>query len=353
MNRRPLLYNELGEVTELSAPRGFELLHQECPQIIGTALAIGLGVAASVGGSVAGGILAKKGAEKQAKAAEQSSAQAIAEQRRQFEITQAQQQPWLTAGTQAIQMLQYLLGLGVNPSQAAQVTSQVTGVPQQQLNQNLERLREMGGREFVSDGRVDGRGREFAMDGDGFDRGGFEPSEIGAGGPAGTTPGGLPGGQFGSLMRDFGAGDFEADPGYAFRLQEGVKALERSAAARGTVLSGGTLKELARYNQDFASKEYQNVFGRFQENRRTRFNQLASVAGAGQMTATELGRQGADTATNIGNLIVGGQTAAAAARASGYSALGNVFGNLGNLPLTWMQLSRRGAGREDNSGRWD
>src|SRR3990172_6711421 len=92
---------------------------------ISTGLAVGLGVAGSLGGAA----LSARGARGQAQAAERASAEAIAEQRRQFDITQAQQQPWLTAGTQAIQMLQYLLGLGVPPGQAAQVVSQSTGVP--------------------------------------------------------------------------------------------------------------------------------------------------------------------------------------------------------------------------------
>jgi hypothetical protein len=143
-------------------------------------------------------------------------------------------------------------------------------------------------------------------------------------------------------MKDFSAADFQADPGYAFRLQEGIKALERSAAARGTVLSGGTLRELARYNQGFASNEYQNAYNRFQQNRATRFNQLASISGLGQTTATQLGQLGSESATNIGNLIVGGQTAAAAARASGYQNWANVAQNFGNLPLNWYLLSQLG-----------
>lgn len=52
------------------------------------------------------------------------------------------------------------------------------------------------------------------------------------------------------------------DPGYSARLQEGQKALERSAAARGTLLTGQTAKELDRYAQDYAANEYQNVYNR-------------------------------------------------------------------------------------------
>lgn len=51
-------------------------------------------------------------------------------------------------------------------------------------------------------------------------------------------------------------------PGFQFRLGEGIKALQRSAAARGTLLTGGTLKGLMQYAGDEASKEYQNVYNR-------------------------------------------------------------------------------------------
>lgn len=58
-----------------------------------------------------------------------------------------------------------------------------------------------------------------------------------------------------------GAAIYE-DPGYQFRLEEGAKALERSAAARGVLRTGGTLKDLLSYGQDLASQEYENVYGR-------------------------------------------------------------------------------------------
>jgi len=53
-----------------------------------------------------------------------------------------------------------------------------------------------------------------------------------------------------SKYTNFGMDQFTADPGYAFRLSEGQKALERSAAARGGLLSGGTGKALQRFGQE-------------------------------------------------------------------------------------------------------
>jgi hypothetical protein len=73
----------------------------------------------------------------------------------------------------------------------------------------------------------------------------------------------------------------EMDPGYAFRLGEGMKALERLQAARGNMLSGGAIKAGQRYAQDVASQEYGSAF-----------NRLARIAGIGQETGTQLGAAG-------------------------------------------------------------
>jgi len=64
----------------------------------------------------------------------------------------------------------------------------------------------------------------------------------------------------------FGANEFAAqqDPGYAFRMSEGLKALDKTAAARGGSLSGAALKGATAYGQGMASDEYQNAFNRYQ-----------------------------------------------------------------------------------------
>jgi len=68
--------------------------------------------------------------------------------------------------------------------------------------------------------------------------------------------------------------DFQADPGYAFRMTEGLKALDRQAAARGGLISGAALKASQGYGQDLASQEYMNAFNRFQTNRTNLLNPL-------------------------------------------------------------------------------
>lgn len=112
----------------------------------------------------------------------------------------------------------------------------------------------------------------------------------------------------------FGMEQFQADPGYAFRMSEGMKGLERSAAARGGLLSGSMLKGIQRFGQGLASDEYTNAFNRYQAERQARLQPLQSLAGVGQTTAQQLGQAGMQTAQNVGQT----QMAGAAARASGY-----------------------------------
>ena len=93
------------------------------------------------------------------------------------------------------------------------------------------------------------------------------------------------------------------DPSYQFRLGEGMKALERSAAARGGLISGGALKAAQRYGQEFASNEFGNAY-----------NRLASMAGLGQTATGAQSTAAGQFGANAGNLMTG----AGAARASGY-----------------------------------
>lgn len=129
-----------------------------------------------------------------------------------------------------------------------------------------------------------------------------------------------------SKYTPFGMDQFKADPGYAFRLSEGQKALERSAAARGGLLSGGTGKALERFGQDYGSQEYTNAFNRYQAERQARLGPLQTLTGMGQTTAQQVGQAGQQMASNVGEAYQSG----ANARASGYLGGANaVAGGLG------------------------
>lgn len=126
---------------------------------------------------------------------------------------------------------------------------------------------------------------------------------------------------------NFGMKQFEADPGYNFRMAEGMKALERSAAARGLLQSGPTLKGIQQYGQNLASSEYENAFSRYLSEREARMDpyryltSIGQAAAAGQ--AANVGSSGAalaEIAAQRGNI----QAAQAAGTAG---AIGNAFGS--------------------------
>lgn len=121
--------------------------------------------------------------------------------------------------------------------------------------------------------------------------------------------------------KNFSMSDFQADPGYSFRMSEGMKGLERSAAARGGLLSGATLKGIQRFGQDLGSQEYMNAFNRYQTERAARLQPLQSLAGVGQTTAQQIGQAGMQMASNVGDI----QQSGAAARASGYVGQANAI----------------------------
>lgn len=150
------------------------------------------------------------------------------------------------------------------------------------------------------------------------------------GGPVGQVPtsGSMVGGDinsrdFGKYARDFGMGDYQEDPGYAFRMREGMKALDRTAAARGGLLSGATLKGAQRYGQDMASQEYQNAFNRYQVNRANQLNPLQSLAGQAQSAAGVMG----NAAQTFGQQAAENAIGAGNARASGYVGQANAWNN--------------------------
>lgn len=134
---------------------------------------------------------------------------------------------------------------------------------------------------------------------------------------------GLSEGAGGKYAKDFSMADFQQDPGYAFRMSEGLKALDRTAAARGGMLSGGALRGATRYGQDMASQEYTNAFNRYQTNRANQLNPLQSLMGSGQTAAGQVGAAGQAYASNAGNAYMN----AADARASGYMGAANSWQN--------------------------
>lgn len=163
---------------------------------------------------------------------------------------------------------------------------------------------------------------------------------------------------FGKYAGDFSMADFQADPGYAFRLSEGLKTLDRQAAAHGGLISGAALKAATRYGQDMGSQEYMNAFNRYQTNRNAQLNPLQSLMGAGQTATNALtdaagqyGRSMGEAYANMGN-----------ARASGYmgqaNALSGALQGIGNAGMNYYMMKQLGegggiGGGMSGSGTWN
>ena len=126
---------------------------------------------------------------------------------------------------------------------------------------------------------------------------------------------------YGMLTRGFTPEQMQMDPGYAFRLAEGEKALERMQAARGQYLGGGAIRAGTRYGQEMGSQEYMNAFNRAQALLGNRLGALGSLYGAGQTATQQVAGQAGQMGANVGNLLMqGGQ-----ARASGYLGQSNAL----------------------------
>jgi hypothetical protein len=156
--------------------------------------------------------------------------------------------------------------------------------------------------------------------------------------------------EYGNMPAAFtGQVDLGQDPGYAFRLKEGQQALDRQAAARGGLISGGALKAATRYGQEMGSQEYGNAYNRAltkynaDVNRETTgYNRLAAMSGTGQTAANTIGTAGQNMATNVGNAYMGqgvnqgnALLAGTQARTSSYGDIAKLYGqtspNFGNL----------------------
>lgn len=141
--------------------------------------------------------------------------------------------------------------------------------------------------------------------------------------------------------------NYSADPGYAFRMKEGMNAMNATAAARGGLISGNALKAGQVYGQELGSQEYQNSFSRylsnranaqntFQLNRNNLLDPLKFLSGQGQASA-------ASQAANIGantNANTALSTGAANAQAAGQVGSANAYSNAIGQAIGGYQMNQ-------------
>ena len=314
-------------------------------------------------GTVAAGYMASSSASDATDAQSQSSAAAVAENRRQYEQTRQDYQPYRQAGYGALARLNGLLGLSAPNETRDAVRSRLVG-------------------RFTTAG-TPGTAAALAYGGNNSESGdsnfGFTPATPGT--PSVVDEAGLnseidrelasqqkassdP--SYGSLLRDlpqykpFTGADLQNDPGYKFGLDQGTQAVDRSAASKGGLYSGATLKALERYGNDYGSTKFGEAFSRDQSvqnqifqrekaNRDSQFNMLSGLAGTGQTATSQIGSLGATMAQNNGQNMIG----AGNAQAAGSLAQGNIWGSAVNQLGSYARGGTWGGGYSGSTGYSD
>ena len=138
---------------------------------------------------------------------------------------------------------------------------------------------------------------------------------------------------------DFTMADYQADPGYQFRLSEGLKQLGHSAASRGGLISGQSMKGLQDYAQNSASNEYSNAFNRYQTNRSNQLQPLGNLMTSGQNAASNQGANVGNYATNVGNAYTAAGNATAAAQLGAANTLANGLGTAASTYLNQQNFN--------------
>lgn len=268
---------------------------------IGTTAAILGSAALGAAGSIAGSKAQSNAAKSAANASQNATDATIAEQRRQFDIANQNQQPWLNAGNSALNQLAGLYGLNTASGGASADTYAYL-----QANPNVKKDIDAGyfGGPGNYDAAVNWHRNEYG--------GAANPTTTG--GAAGTQA--APGVTAGSPNM----GAFFASPDYQFRQDEQARALTARNAALGIQDSGAAQKAALQYSGNLASGEFNNYA-----------NRLASLAGVGQTAASNQAQLGQNFANSFGNAQMGN----AQNLASSYQQQGannaNMYGNLAGI----------------------
>ena len=148
---------------------------------------------------------------------------------------------------------------------------------------------------------------------------------------------------YGRYAKDFGMQDFQQDPGYAFRLSEGLKQLGSQARAQGGAGGGRTMMGIQNYAQGLASQEYGNAFNRYQTNRANQLQPLGSLMSSGQAAAAGQAAQAGQYGVNAGNLMGQAGQSIAAGQMGAANTMGNALASMGSMYQQQQQQNQNQA----------
>lgn len=276
--------------------------------------------AAMVGASLAGGAMQASAAKKAAKAQQAAADQQIAYQEETRDIVRSDLAPYREGGDLAYGAMQNMLGLGAAPviggtaPQIETISTPATAAS----GYWRDPIGERGDRRWIPTAPATEATTSYRVNGQTFSTMDEAQAYADANKTGGTE------------------WSWQTDPGYEFRLGEGLGAIEGSAAARGGLYSGATMRDLQKYGQDYASQEFGNVYSR-----------LAGVADAGLNAAQMSGNASMQAAGNVGNAL----GAAGNAQAAGYIGQGNAWNNgIGNALGMWNYQNQMGGNTGSGTG---
>lgn len=242
-------------------------------------------VAVAIGGAaVIGGVTSVVAGNKAANATKQAAADSAGVEKYIYDTTRSDYAPYRDVGYGALGKLATLYGV---PAPDTPSTTPTTG------------------------GVAGNYGGTIALPGGGtFQIPGYTPATT----PAATTPAPSSG------KPDYGG--FYASPGYQFRVDEAMRAIQGSAAARGLLQSGATEKAINRQVQGIASDEFNSYA-----------NHLAALAGVGQTATGQVAQAGQNYAAGASNAIMAAGNANATAYQNTGSAINGAVQNLAGAYL--------------------
>lgn len=136
---------------------------------------------------------------------------------------------------------------------------------------------------------------------------------------------------YGMYAQPFSMKNFQQDPGYTFRLGEGLKAINQQFAGRGGIGSGAALKAISNYGQNAASQEYQNAYNRYYNDRNQMLAPLSELTNRGYNASNQLGQFGQNYANAMTDIYSGQGNAQAAGTVGQANAFNQTLQNFGNL----------------------
>lgn len=303
------------------------------------------GFAAAAVGTVASGALQADAAGSAADAQSQANAASIAEQRRQYDLTRQDYAPFLRNGTAANNQLAYLLGVGgaANGKGGGTFTTSDLGnttgawTPNQTLYSTSPEYRQAWDK-FMAD--------HTAMYGSGPDSNlgsissnlqnelasrGFDLNAYNQQSQQNTASDPL----YGSLLKKFDANDLANDvvyqSGLKFGLDQGNNAINQRALQSGSYDSGGTLKALTQYANDYGSTKANDAYNRYNTTNDSIYNKLAGLSGSGQTATGQVASAGTNSANNISSLLSDQGNSRSAGIIGGANAWGNTASGLNNI----------------------